>query len=451
MGTVHLFRGYPTAYRTSAARAVKYGFQGTARRSVGRAALSAARTRIPSMAEHIAAAEAFSALRASAMRRAFGGLPGLGLSALEYLIERELEASRQNAMVPWSKGKRMYDFTGWDTVCGGGQDGTPVHWGGSAHFAPGCNPNLTWEYPIGENPDSSFNLVEGPYWPHPSPPNGAGQAEVAFVKDPHPATGNFWQGQITAAYKLYMWAVPFQGLEGWDAYYARNGENLPEIVTPGVTLPAIVPKVAPMIDPWFLPITQPAAVPLPVPYPIIPKVPEENPLRSPVEQPQRGPAPLSRGSVRDAAAGPTITIEAHGNDAVQTVRAGSPRRRPPRRREKEKKFVATSRGLAVRVIFDGISEVADFVDAIWSALPYQYRFGNRRYAPGMLPRKTLQAKMADIYNGFDHVNWNRALMGVVRNELSDRLFGMAGRGYAQAAGVNPYYTRAVGYQTGPAL
>ena len=133
---------------------------------------------------------------------------------------------------------------------------------------------------------------------------------------------------------------------------------------------------------------------------------------------------------------------------------------PPRGR-KQKKFMAQSK-LAFRAIanvFGSLTEVSDFVEALWKALPKKYRYGYyalhgkggkivyvRRHKAG-LPQMS-----RDIFNHLDQIDMNGAIWNVLTNQLEDALVGKFGK--AQQRASKDYLNqigRPFGFGTGPAL
>jgi hypothetical protein len=215
--------------------------------------------------------------------------------------------------------------------------------------------------------------------------------------------------------------------------------------------PAVRPLTYPSIDPMVLPINQPVFDPGPVPFKDLPYR-EPNPWRNPEEQPQRGPRPRPRPRPSDWTAPrvPTITVDSTGDIAVSPPTGHV--YRPPPKQSKEKKIRISTGGTLLRIAFDHLTEADDLVDAFWWALPKgartkvpQVRKKDRYYGVKYQTPK-LGQKLADLYKGWDKVDWNKAIDNAVMNEIGDRVAGKIGRASGQAAASTG---RPVGYQLGP--
>jgi hypothetical protein len=199
----------------------------------------------------------------------------------------------------------------------------------------------------------------------------------------------------------------------------------------------MVPLVNPMIDPFSLPILKPVVDVPPLPYRDLPNR-RENPWRNPQEQPQRGPvrevAPVTDPWLAPSA--PTVSIDGDGNVDVRP--GGDHQFQRPGRNTKEKKTRVSTAGTAIRVVFDAVSEVRDFVQALWDALPRDKQTRvrqvpkSKRYYGVRYQHPTLQQMLADLYNGLDDVDWNKAFDNVMENEIKDRAYGKLGRVSGQA-------------------
>ena len=99
-------------------------------------------------------------------------------------------------------------------------------------------------------------------------------------------------------------------------------------------------------------------------------------------------------------------------------------RRPPPAGTKERKFVfAPHAASAVVRIFGGITEIGDFVDSLYFAIPKHLRPQGKQ---------KLTAKMQAIYDHFWSMDFNKAVQNLVENEAKDRFYGKLGKLTAQA-------------------
>lgn len=184
-----------------------------------------------------------------------------------------------------------------------------------------------------------------------------------------------------------------------------------------------LPGTRPALDPWANP----------NPYPQIKNKPEKKPNPEPHGKPDAppvsGPSPQQR-----------------------PVPHAPPVMQPPGKHVKEKKLILNvQKNSPVGQLLNALTEGADFVEAIWDALPKKYqtkggydRFGNKN--PKAKPPPQTQAK--DIYNNFAQVDWPQAVLNLIENKAEDRLYGELGKWLGRAARKSG---RPVGYQTGPAM
>lgn len=253
------------------------------------------------------------------------------------------------------------------------------------------------------------------------------------------------------------------------------------------------------IDPFSIPMGFAEPEYDPVPYRLIP-FRTFNPFYSPVEQTQFGPAPSGfsgRGNTKLPTPGITVdptgpnieprpTFEIDPTVVPPRVHVRPPKFRFPARpgkNVKEKKFAIYARGLPVGIL-NVTSEVKDFVEAIWKALPFGLRRdylrdelikklgeedGRKRFnlmvamrikgndalklqGLGAVQRKwqdiKLQDMMLDLYNNWDRINWEKAFKNLVENEIEDRVFGEAGK---RAARASRTLGMSHGIQLGPSL
>lgn len=213
--------------------------------------------------------------------------------------------------------------------------------------------------------------------------------------------------RTTALIKQHMNHSPERGtiIEAWQRPYELGWD---------MVLPRWVPVIEPEWPPWAPPSRIPPGVkvnPRPVPYRAIP---------------ERLPDPWQPEPARDALQPPqperNITLETDGSTSIR-IQSRPNTRRPPRRNEKEKKFEGSSR--AAKQIFkwvargkEAITEVDDFIDSIWNALPK----ARRKKSKG---RKTPQKKIKDIYDGWDEIDWEEAAKNVSKNWIEDKIVGKA--------------------------
>jgi len=221
----------------------------------------------------------------------------------------------------------------------------------------------------------------------------------------------------------YVW---YQGLYlpwPFDAYRWRTVNSTLFSPPPGVIpewLPEInLPRVMPMPPPEVMPIPDPV-----LPYKTLP---------------HRKPDPWKRGNtlpegtpgiVPEAGAEPAPII-ADGKGIHSAPGAQPHARSQPRGRVKERKVTAKTSlaaqflALARRALHQ-LTELDDFVDALWKALPRDVK-----WTPGV--KKGLKEKMADIYNHFDRLDISKALYNIVENQIEDAVIGRGFRQLQEAA------------------
>lgn len=268
---------------------------------------------------------------------------------------------------------------------------------------------------------------------------------VYYVSDADPNVGPY-------PLKNKAWAYPPNWFDDPQKHPGKEAKP-----TPGVN-PAPLPDLTP-IDPFSAPIGVPMSTPRPVPYWAIPGL-RPNPMRSPVERTHRGPArapvraPVrAPGPITVPVEIPTIVIEPvpvgvpgpGGSPApapVSRSNAARPVGPPPARTKETKALVAPVWWPVVKWALNGITEGLDAFYAIYDALPLRYKArGARRF----------EQHAAALYRNFEHVDWNKALENMIRNEVEDAILGRVGRSLAKGARSNPYYNRPVGFQAGPGL
>lgn len=231
--------------------------------------------------------------------------------------------------------------------------------------------------------------------------------------------------------KVYRWVLPAP---------APSGFRVPApVVTP------VRPRTPVLPD--LLPINQPAPEPKPVPKPLEKLKPKIRPDRysppwaDPFSWPQyarpgrfpwygpmvdsfidyelpNGRQPGTETEIKvDTDAGTKTQPDVKVTPDVRT-------RQPPKLREREKKVRATSPQAAAALgkalarlkkaanAYEVGSEVKDFVECIYDALPKKYQ--KHKSVPGMLK---------DIYDNFDEIDWADALENVLWNEVEDRAIG----------------------------
>lgn len=223
----------------------------------------------------------------------------------------------------------------------------------------------------------------------PNPPN-------AIVKA---APGDLPSSTLNLALWEYYWNGP---TFGWryktDARFTRasgtNAEPWPEYVPRYVIQDTPWPKNLPLpdVETW----------PVGVPYPV----------RAPAVRPG---VVASGNSTRDSSSPGT---------RFQKETAFDPFPRRPRKGEKERKIRGTNMVQALGRGLSAYSEVGDFIDSLWDALPAYYRtsrYGEFRYrGKRAIP---VGVKAMDLYENIEHIDITQALKNLVLNEIEDQIVG----------------------------
>lgn len=214
--------------------------------------------------------------------------------------------------------------------------------------------------------------------------------------------------------------------------------------------PAPAPWYYPAVDPFVLPINEPVPVPRPVPYPAIPHVPVADPWRDPLEQPRTDPGSRPRPRARPGhlpSQVPVVVLSQRPGQAPR-VGPGYHRRLPPGRGRKEKKVGGVPRLVAAAI--GGVSEGFDLIDALYDALPWWVTRGVRGSAmnPRHPPCQTPQCKAAALYDHWNDINMEQALVNMAGEGAKDRYWGEWGNHNRDASrNLFPGYKR--GVLTGP--
>lgn len=193
--------------------------------------------------------------------------------------------------------------------------------------------------------------------------------------------------------RAYYWKHPLPTDPGYHPDFPRVGRKERWDRNP----------VGPYAPPGFVPIPDYWPLPGVVPRPFQP-MPE--PLPEPVRRPRPRPRPQDDPNVlRDPVPSP-----------VPAPRSW-PRPRPARRGERERK-VAGSAGLRrwLGWILSTYSEVGDFIDALYDALPDNVQSRGDR---------NLAQKFQRIYDNIDKLDLNEAMTNLIENQVTDPKYAEA--------------------------
>ncbi len=207
-------------------------------------------------------------------------------------------------------------------------------------------------------------------------------------------------------------------------YYLRQRWELAkpttnkQVVSPprrGYIMPTPIPPLILSLDPMQNPVAAPEVSPEPLPYKALP-LRRTNPYR--VEQSSRGYKAEPTGSEQTSIESPP----------------GTRLREPPRKGEKEAKTAIRDPRL-FQAFAHAVTEPLDIIAALWEGLPYSIRRRDKVYQ--VRNKTTLQVgicrKTEDVWEHFDKIDWQKAGLALIANEIEDRIFGAIGRAGARAS------------------
>lgn len=170
-------------------------------------------------------------------------------------------------------------------------------------------------------------------------------------------------------------------------------------------------------DPLLLPINQPVPLLKPVPARYARRVEKRNNRLFNRAQPQVRQNPLRDILVTEGLFPyPGARVQVYPK---REVLDGTHRFTPPPKYTKERKFIFTPHANSVvGLLANGLGETADFVNAVYKALPRDVR-----------PYKRIGAleKASLVYKHFDRLDVQQALLNVVYNQIEDAIYGRIGR------------------------
>lgn len=120
-------------------------------------------------------------------------------------------------------------------------------------------------------------------------------------------------------------------------------------------------------------------------------------------------------------------------------------KRPPKGTKEKKGLVLGTNASALARAVGEITEGLDHTEALWEALPWEYRTWEHGKAT------TPQQMVQDLWKNAEHIDLTKAMINLLENEAEDRLIGRANKAANDALVNNPYYKGAVGIGAGPAL
>lgn len=202
------------------------------------------------------------------------------------------------------------------------------------------------------------------------------------------------------------------------------------------TLPLLLPQAWPPV-----PVEMPVTAPLPEPWQQ-PDSPTEVPVRTPITWPVGMPVPVVQVGppadtlappefVWDVSTAPSPDAKAEPVPPTRTPRPyprGGPNPGRPKKGTKHRKLNVRSAAGAVWVGINAVTELWDFVGAMYGALPEDLQ----------KPRATPGEQADAVYAHFDQIDWAEAVENFLNNAIEDAFYGgvvgKGGKAANQAAG-----------------
>lgn len=181
---------------------------------------------------------------------------------------------------------------------------------------------------------------------------------------------------------------------------------------------------------------------------------------------------LPKTKFKDWALPDPFTDGGYAPPATGSPVATIPFGRPPARRTKEKKFRSNgAMGSVFRYVgktMNVITESCDAIESLYDALPkeHQKRYYYKRTADGKVVKPgdkafnnpntkwikpSCQNQLRQVYNKFDHIEWDEAAKNLIENEIEDQVIGRsakaANRAFNRTSGARGFG----GLGLGPAL
>lgn len=182
-------------------------------------------------------------------------------------------------------------------------------------------------------------------------------------------------------------------------------------IPPGWIFPGPSPGVNPGPQPAPSPGTQPAPGPAPVPTPV------------PVPPPGTAPFPPPGTGTVVPAPGSGVDVDPNGN-VRPSPRTSTHARRPPRKREKEKKVRTGPIFNMIWKMFGNVTEGLDALDVAYKSIPCSVK-----YAAGMMGRNVGPAeKAAFVASHVGDINPQELGREYLKNQAEDWFYGMMSRG-----------------------
>lgn len=257
------------------------------------------------------------------------------------------------------------------------------------------------------NPRGGFGLFQAvSASPPPNPTCLKSTGTGAFPPYPSPVSPAIRAINVLSRYE------PTGTLRGDTAF------RLQRATTGAVILPYWWNQPLPRPYPWRSPQEEkpfdPSPAPRQLPWTTLPERKPDPYTPPPSPDPQPAPPPR-KDTIIEAVPGRP------GGAPQRSTR--NAKRRPPRKREREKKFQGATK--TIQKIFrrlsqgkEAASEMDDFIDTIFEALP-------KKRQKELKGRKTPQDKLKKIYEHWDEIDWQEWGKNYLENWLEDKVVGRA--------------------------
>lgn len=324
-------------------------------------------------------------------------------------------------------------------------------WFGGGHWIspPNYVENNLWDQPGFPGSDPR-NTLEGyevwSVWPDGGgltvPPSNMPAVDPDFFGFFHE---RYFNGNPTGQY----WAKPNYGkvysVPGQVVDPASGGNAAP------IEWPAspVTPAHFPALFPDYLPPLMPSPTPLRLPQGVAGQLtssgfeqgikfypdPWSPPARQ-VEYPPGAPAPVGSPSPGYTAGGLQTAPSASNTPSVgQVLRPGAvPQAElgfheisPPKGRTRERKFKMPPGVGTFRAVFDAFTEVDDFINDIYGALPKKIRGRNFYAARAKGKNVSRQTKWKEVWNHWREADVSKAIENVIRDQAKDAYYGGLGQ------------------------
>lgn len=297
--------------------------------------------------------------------------------------------------------------------------------------------------------NQSLPVYEYPDAPKDAPVNAASNTAYQLFKydfcvgSPEGTPAEACLPSLRSGRVYQMWQLP-EGVDGRDENPLPK--NLP-------SLPAVIPEGNPLENPDFLPIFREVVLPRPLPWSQVsqnqrqkenlmawqsptPYRPRPVPVQVEVIAPEvyLGPKPFA----------PNAPARQQMAPFLRNL-GGYHKQKPAGRGTKERKFIlAPNQRSPVGLAMNAVTETADFVDALYYAIPVALR---PHWPNGKVRKLGVSDKMAQIYLHFGQIDMQKAYNNLLDNQIGDAIGGIAGKLNAKALRAfhkNTGYTFATG-------